>query len=61
MASNEYERNKVYYYQNREKIIAHLGEPRLCEVCNREYALYNLSRRRKSMKHIINMQKSEVT
>ena len=46
---------KKYYDSNKEKIIKHLGEKRLCEVCQREYNLYNLSRHRKSTKHINNL------
>ena len=48
---------KKYYDSNKEKIIKHLGEKRLCEVCQREYNLYNLSRHRKSMRHINNLNK----
>ena len=48
---------KKYYDNNKEKIIKHLGEKRLCEVCKREYNLYNLSRHRKSMRHINNLNK----
>ncbi len=36
MAPNTLAYNHTYYKQNKQKIIAHLGEPRLCEVCNRE-------------------------
>ena len=57
MAPNTLAYNKTYYKQNKQKIIAHLGEQRLCEVCNRNYALYNLSRHRKSIKHIKNLEK----
>ena len=42
------ESNKRYY----EQIIAHLTEKRMCEVCMREYPLYELSRHRKTNKHI---------
>ena len=53
--STEY--NKKYYAAHKQQIIAHLGEKRLCEVCKREYHLYNLSRHRKSLKHINNLNK----
>ena len=45
------ESNKRYYEQNKVKIIAHLTEKRMCEVCMREYPLYELSRHRKTNKH----------
>lgn len=45
---------KRYYDKNREKIIQHLYENRLCEVCQKEYPLYQLSKHRKTMKHINN-------
>ena len=57
MPTNTLIYNKTYYAQNKQKIIAHLGEQRLCEVCNRNYALYKLSRHRKSIKHIKNLEK----
>ena len=46
------ESNKRYYEQNKLKIIAHLQEKRMCEVCMREYPLFELSRHRKTNKHI---------
>ena len=50
--------NKMYYDKNREKIIKHLGEKKLCEVCQREYPLYHLYRHFKSKKHIDNLSKN---
>ena len=52
---------KKYYDKNREKIIQHLYEKRMCEVCQREYPLYHLSKHRTSMKHINNLSKMKVT
>ena len=56
--STEY--NKKYYAEHKEEIIAHLGEKRFCEACNRYYHLYNLSRHNKSTKHL-NNSKMKVT
>ena len=47
------ESNKRYYEQNKVKIIAHLTEKRMCEVCMREYPLYELSRHRKKISILI--------
>jgi len=47
--------NKKYYEKNYEKIFEHLKQKRLCEVCNRECGLYNLSNHRKSKIHIKNL------
>ena len=51
--------NKKYYEKNKEKIMEHLREMRLCEVCNREYHLYLFCRHNKSKKHLINLEKSK--
>ena len=61
MAPNTTAYNLKYYTQNKQKIILHLGERRMCDVCNREYALYNLSRRRKSKKQLKNLETIKMT
>ena len=55
------ENRKRYYEKNKEKIIEHLYERRFCEACQREYALYQLSKHRKSKKHINNCSKMKMT
>ena len=54
MPMTKSERNKIYYQNNKDKIISHLGEKKRCEVCNREYPIYHLYRHYKSKKHITN-------
>ena len=44
--------NKKYYDNNKEKIIKHLYEYRTCNICNRDYRLYQLSRHYKTNRHI---------
>ena len=49
--------NKNYYEKNKEKIMKHLYEERLCKYCNRFYRLCKLSSHNKTMKHINNVKK----
>ena len=48
--------NKKYYEKNKEKIMEHLKEMRLCEVCNREYRLHLLSRHNHTKLHLKNLE-----
>ena len=47
------ERNRKYYLENKEKIIQHQYEKRLCIYCNRSYNIYDMSRH-ETIKHITN-------
>ena len=51
--------NKKYYENNKDKIIQHQTEKRLCVYCNRSYPLYHMSKHNKSVKHITNV-KNEI-
>ena len=51
--------NKNYYEKNYEKILEHLKQKRLCEVCNREYSLFNLSRHRHTKIHLSRLKDKE--
>ena len=46
--------NKKYYNENKVKIYEHQKEKRYCIHCNRSYALYEISRHNKTIKHIKN-------
>ena len=46
--------NKAYYAEHKEYVYEHLKELRHCDVCNRDYCLYMMSKRRKTLKHINN-------
>ena len=48
------ERNRIYYLENKEKIIQHQYKMRLCIYCNRSYHIYDMSRHNKTIKHITN-------
>ena len=61
MPKTKKEANKDYYDKNREKIMHHLNEKRLCEACNQEYPQHHLYRHFKSMKHIQNLAKPKTT
>ena len=47
--------NKTYYENNKDKIIHHQKEKRLCTYCNRSYPLYHMSKHNKTIKHITNV------
>ena len=46
--------NKIYYQKHRDYVIEHLKELRYCECCNQSYHLYQISKHKKTLKHIIN-------
>ena len=51
--------NKKYYEKNKENIMEHLKEMIVCEVCNREYHLYLLSRHNHAKLHLKNLKISK--
>ena len=44
--------NKKYYDKNKDKIINHLKQKQLCELCNREFSLASISKHNKSKIHL---------
>ena len=46
--------NKAYYAKHKVYVYEHLKQLRHCDVCNRDYCLYMMSKHRKTDKHINN-------
>ena len=50
--------NKKYYDKNKDKIINHLKQKQLCELCNREFSLSSISKHNKSKNHLALLNKT---
>ena len=57
MNNKKSEYNKTYYEKNKQKIIDHLKEKQICEICNRQFAIANISRHNKTKIHIALVEK----
>ena len=53
--------NKKYYENNKEKIMNHLKQKQLCELCNREFSLASISKHNKSKNHLALLNKCITT
>ena len=46
--------NKLYYENNKQKILEGMNEKIFCKYCNREYAKHRFNKHCRSTKHIMN-------
>ena len=46
--------NKTYYEKHKDYVYEHLKTLQYCECCNQSYHLYQISKHKKTLKHITN-------